>query len=92
MALACAVDVCRAAAYIDPALGETTLRELATDVAHEIKVGAQKFGFSCTNTDILTRVRCIIAAAVVLNSGTRTTISTWPCLPMLSQLFIAFYL
>lgn len=39
VALTCVVDVCRAAAYVDPRLGETVLPEIASDVADEIKAG-----------------------------------------------------
>ena len=37
VALACAVDMCRAAAYIEPK-GDVPLREMALDIAHDIKV------------------------------------------------------
>ena len=42
VSLACAVDICRAAAYIDPE-GDVPLRLLASDIAHEIKVSHQNF-------------------------------------------------
>lgn len=38
VALTCAIDICRAAAYVDPDLGEIILPDIAADMAHEIKV------------------------------------------------------
>jgi hypothetical protein len=38
VALTCAIDVCRAAAYVDTGLGDVILLEIAADMAHEIKV------------------------------------------------------
>jgi hypothetical protein len=38
VALTCAIDICRAAAYVDVDLGENILPEIAADMAHEIKV------------------------------------------------------
>jgi hypothetical protein len=40
--LACAVDICRAAAYIDPE-GDVPLRLVASDIADEIKVSYERF-------------------------------------------------
>ena len=37
VALACVVDLCRAAAYIDPEAGDVPLRIVAGDIAHDIK-------------------------------------------------------
>jgi len=37
IALACVVDLCRAAAYIDPEAGDVPLRIVAADLAHDIK-------------------------------------------------------
>jgi len=37
VALACVVDLCRAAAYIDPEAGDVPLRIVAADIAHDIK-------------------------------------------------------
>ena len=42
VALTCAVDVCRAAAYIDPE-GDVPLRLVASDIAHEIRVSCDTF-------------------------------------------------
>lgn len=50
VALACAVDMCRAAAYIEPE-GEVPLRLVAFDIAHEIKVSRESF--SCHEHHIL---------------------------------------
>lgn len=38
VALTCAIDICRAAAYVDTDLGEIFLTEIAADMAHEIRV------------------------------------------------------
>ncbi|KAF8806096.1 hypothetical protein BYT27DRAFT_7141632 [Phlegmacium glaucopus] len=43
VALACAVDMCRAAAYIDPE-GDVPLRLVASDIAHEIKSALYSWG------------------------------------------------
>ena len=48
--MACAVDICRAAAYIDPE-GDVPLRLVASDIAHEIKVSHERF--SCYKNHIL---------------------------------------
>ena len=45
VALACVVDMCRAAAYIDPE-GDVPLRLVAPDIAHEIKVSRENFFMS----------------------------------------------
>jgi hypothetical protein len=37
------VDLCRAAAYIDPEAGEVPLRMVAADLAHEIKASKMLF-------------------------------------------------
>lgn len=50
VALACAVDMCRAAAYINPE-GDVPLRLVAPDIAHEIKVSRESF--SCFESHIL---------------------------------------
>jgi hypothetical protein len=51
VALACAVDMCRAAAYISPE-GNVPLRLVASDIAHEIKVSCERL--SCHENYILT--------------------------------------
>ena len=38
VALTCAIDICRAAAYVDTNLGDVILLDIAVDMAHEIKV------------------------------------------------------
>ena len=38
VALTCAIDICRAAAYVDTDMGEIILPDIAADMAHEIKV------------------------------------------------------
>lgn len=38
MAVACSLDICKAAAYIRPD-GDLPLRHIAYDMAHEVKVG-----------------------------------------------------
>ncbi|KAF8165773.1 hypothetical protein B0H34DRAFT_794124 [Crassisporium funariophilum] len=45
VSLACAVDMCRAAAYIDPE-GDVPLRLVASDIAHEIKGALYNWGSS----------------------------------------------
>ena len=50
VALACAVDMCRAAAYIDPE-DDVPLRLVAPDIAHEIKVSHERL--SCHENHIL---------------------------------------
>ena len=42
ISLACAVDICRAAAYIEPE-GDVPLRLVASDIADEIKVCHETF-------------------------------------------------
>lgn len=42
VALACVVDLCRAAAYIDPEAGDVPLRIVAVDIAHDIKASKKK--------------------------------------------------
>lgn len=50
VSLACAVDICRAAAYIDPE-GDVPLRSVASHIAYEIKVSHESF--SCHENHIL---------------------------------------
>ena len=50
VALACAVDMCRAATYINPE-GDVPLRLVAPDIAHEIKVSHESL--SCHESHIL---------------------------------------
>ena len=50
VSLACAVDICRAAAYIEPE-GDVPLRLVASDIADEIKVSHERF--SCHENQIL---------------------------------------
>ena len=50
VSLACAVDICRAAAYIEPE-GDVPLRLIASDIADEIKVCHEMF--SCHENHIL---------------------------------------
>ena len=45
VALVCAVDICRAAAYVDPE-GDVPLRKLASDIAREIKASHESFSMS----------------------------------------------
>ncbi|KAF9527976.1 hypothetical protein CPB83DRAFT_363170 [Crepidotus variabilis] len=45
-ALVCAIDLCRAASYVDPSQGETPLLEQAPDIAHEIKDALYECGSS----------------------------------------------
>ena len=51
ISLACAIDICRAAAYIDLEGGDDPLRLVASDTADEIKVSRDRF--SCLENHIL---------------------------------------
>lgn len=93
VALTCAIDVCRSAAYVDTGLGDVILLEIAADMAHEIKVHEHSVASSGTPSDAnkSCRVPYILRVTRSDYSGRPTTISTFLCIPSLWWRCIAFW-
>ena len=92
MALTCAIDICRAAAYVDTNLGDVILLEIAVDMAHEIKARQLVSESFPANANTFIRVHYIILATRSGCFGNPTMISTLPCIPSLWLRCIVFYL